>query len=1760
MQLTKVQQRIVDILREKPDGCPLGVLELKLTGETLPTLMESLNALKAKKVIAYGAHGVHLDDSYLAAQMGVAHAKRPAKSVKPELEVVREKAPVQQRHADSHEVASAAASRKKANGASPSKAAPAVHLNKRASTSSVADGFAEYLVGVPKRGVALCERSPITLLDLIESQRNVLKQLDVDTVGELVRLLDRRPLPTGLDRGTEDGLLRVLRDAARNVSHIRARLYLGALGEIGPCGLFFNAFGALCVLVGEPKGYLPRQDDDRAQAEGSLPSVIDAVLWTWALPCEEKRQKALVAAIAMYMHARNSRFSLEDQSDPNVVEHVLTEYFGSEQLTYSCAALAHAWHEECAIRYKSGLGLPESLRIASSSYWTGALDSLHQTCGPDFTVSADGKSVRFAPKTLDAWLHSMEDVTSRVVFMSLLRGDTLGAIEGTVGVTKRELKKIICKELEKAPVLMEDCLLARVKTERPSFEELSEQTRADARVNRYLHLRYANELGNYSSVLPKESMGAKKVPNDEGVRALASTKSLGAARAKTAPAVKKTLKWRLEKAEEKQPQKMKVPVVMVEERAEEWSHQETAPVQEPSIVRIENVTFTEQGIGGISTPVTRDSALAALGLDEKSVRSLGAQDVHTVGRLFEVLKEKDAKIGPCARRSLLEALKRTAFPVAAAKAVPLLTARGKRRPGGFYFNPFGLLCVAPAAAPRPARYRDVDRRAPILTSKLDSQAIGVIGTPPELSAKLMGGGLLCVSDLYGRNEHQLVSACGISLDDAAEVLRLFDAYLSESGCIISSIPEKDQLPEGRQQIMEIAPERLNALDSAIAHLKLGCSDDDLRCLYSVLLPEVRRLLTSSEEDHERNPSIWLNVLVSWFGGHQLEQTCLAMMENWRTTCLEADARGEAGLTFRMADVPFWRAAAEEFSRKHEGEILIEGCSLLLRASLDAPSLKTDVEECESDEAPVAQMVVDALVRVVRAPAQSMLLALASVHEAGSAGACAEQVRDKTAEGPLDVQGVDDALACVAQAPSQTMRSELDRVGKDEPESARDGDAIGTRTGEGDACASREGSTSGYGAEREASVTAASEPALATPVRSRFGRLLSAVFQRRAGVEPEGAPVVAPAERAQMSADNEKDGAREAREDRSGTVVVRSPDGTWRVLNNASTFIAQGGQASPTNKSERDLRRAARAQSYERAKEERAYNRDQLLLHERERRKKAQGRKAAQKPVPAAPQEKMPALTQKQAVNFSASDVPSGASLRNGGDTAAYFSTARGFVPRNRDAILMHVLREQGKAISIAELCKLYESFLSDHNVSVRDSYLGLPGERKLAISLRRSSRALMMRQAYVRYYDWSAIDFTMLDAALREMAGEDIECSVSLFIKRYPQVMQSVAAHDEDELYAIARERCSGRQHGLRVTSVPNVTFPRIPIMVCGKGDRHAQLHKLIGEMSPVRANDLAEEYERRYGVGAATVKSSFLKDFRQYLVNGRYEMSFDSFTEGEANFMQETLHGRAYIPLEFVRHCFEGAFPGSTVHKLNDANLKTIGYEISENLIVRSGIDLRWEFERIIEQHSKFACGDEGFPREMMEHSLFRSEQAQRMRELEIVEYADNAFVSAEYLRSHYGVTVSDMRSFIDAVTSYVMDEAPFTMQGLLDEGFTHQIVVLKATGEFGTEILSSVFAQGCDRTRIHSTTYGGVSIFCKTPNAFAAPNLVSKIIEREGEMDLEDLADCLKTEYGVEVSISALRQVVERADLFVATALDEMVFLNREAYSRYVQDMLEG
>ena len=479
---------------------------------------------------------------------------------------------------------------------------------------------------------------------------------------------------------------------------------------------------------------------------------------------------------------------------------------------------------------------------------------------------------------------------------------------------------------------------------------------------------------------------------------------------------------------------------------------------------------------------------------------------------------------------------------------------------------------------------------------------------------------------------------------------------------------------------------------------------------------------------------------------------------------------------------------------------------------------------------------------------------------------------------------------------------------------------------------------------------------------------------------------------------------------------------------------------------------------------------------------------------------------------------------------------------------------------IEELVKRYEDFLADHGISPNDTYLQLPGARKLAMALRRSGGILMMRQSTVRYYDWSAVDFSRLDAALREMSKENIECSISLFMRRYPDVTESVGARDEDELYAIARERCSKRRHGLRITAVPDVSFPKIPIVIFGNGNRERQVLGLIEEMSPVQANELAEEYERRYGVRSATVKSSFLKDFRQYRVNGRYELYAGALTAEESHFVEDAVQGNAYTPLGFVRKRFEGAFIGSTSRKLNDANLSALGYGISENLIVRSGVNLRREFSNLIERNGKFSRGDEGFPIEVMEHSLFRSEEARRMRELGIIEYESGSFVSAEYLRSHYGVTVSDMRDFVEAVTSYVPDEMPFTIKNLLDEGFTHRVMVLKVTGEFGTGILSSIFAQARDGMRVHNTTYGGVTIFCKSVEPFSASKLVRKTVECEGEMELEDLADQLKSKFGVEVTNSALRQLVDRSGLFVATALDETIFLDREAYSAYVKDMLDS
>ena len=494
----------------------------------------------------------------------------------------------------------------------------------------------------------------------------------------------------------------------------------------------------------------------------------------------------------------------------------------------------------------------------------------------------------------------------------------------------------------------------------------------------------------------------------------------------------------------------------------------------------------------------------------------------------------------------------------------------------------------------------------------------------------------------------------------------------------------------------------------------------------------------------------------------------------------------------------------------------------------------------------------------------------------------------------------------------------------------------------------------------------------------------------------------------------------------------------------------------------------------------------------------------------------------------------------------------GLIPKNRTAILSHVLKtvsQNGeRVVSASDFFTVYNRFLAEHDLTDSEAF-EIKTVRSLVLLLQRRDFAMVPRWSSIRYYEWGTKNFSLLEDIFQEMVSRNIECSTLLVLDEYREELEELDIRDEYELHWAARKILGDSQAGIEFGRMPMVTF--------GDGSRDMQIMELMKEMAPVSVDDFANEYARRYGVRADSFAASFLAPYRQYRSGDGYDIPRESLKQNERDWLEEELADIDYISTEFVRERFQGSFPGASRLAISDAALRPLGFEISETLIVRSGMDLRGRFSRLLDSFERFDGCDEGFGDAVLKHSQFVAELNIRLRSFALVEYKKNEFVSSRYLSEHFGVGSDDLEAYLHEVFDTIPEDQPFTIKSLGRLELSHRVDAVRASGEFGDEFFTGILSAGAGSIRFSTTSMNDVTVFCKTRRKFDSLYLVRWIVKREGSIYFEDLIDLFEQEYGIATYPAYLRQLIDRASLFFYEDQD-LVFLSQEAFHGYVRRIL--
>lgn len=470
--------------------------------------------------------------------------------------------------------------------------------------------------------------------------------------------------------------------------------------------------------------------------------------------------------------------------------------------------------------------------------------------------------------------------------------------------------------------------------------------------------------------------------------------------------------------------------------------------------------------------------------------------------------------------------------------------------------------------------------------------------------------------------------------------------------------------------------------------------------------------------------------------------------------------------------------------------------------------------------------------------------------------------------------------------------------------------------------------------------------------------------------------------------------------------------------------------------------------------------------------------------------------------------------------------------------------------NLKDLRSRYQLFLEDNKCGYKLT-LALPTDDVRCLNeLRGTHMFLVARANKIRSYKVDSRFTSELRQILTLAVARNIECGTGLILRENQELCDLYDVHDDEELYEIIRSF-------VRPGSVPGLEMGAMPLIRLGKTDRKNQMLGVLRDAgTELSREDFAQRYADAYCVDTKTVRGNYLRDMNAYLRNGRYSYVDSDLTAEQQQFIKDMVTDD-YVSLPYVEASFAAKFGATSDRLVNDQTLAPLGLEISRDLIVREGVDLRRSFTNLLMSRDSFAFGSPGFGDEVINHPEFRNAITPLLRNFTFIECNRDSFISLKRLSESTGVRRIDLGSYACSLFARTEPGVPFTVTSLRKQGFMHKLDAVVDECGFDNSFYDSIVLYGLAQEHIRRTRFSGVYMFCRKEGPFSSGDAVEYVVRQKGAIEVGDLIDVFQDEYGVAITAPDISRAVQDKGLFYNEDLD-MVMLNKRINAVYLQRLL--
>lgn len=421
-------------------------------------------------------------------------------------------------------------------------------------------------------------------------------------------------------------------------------------------------------------------------------------------------------------------------------------------------------------------------------------------------------------------------------------------------------------------------------------------------------------------------------------------------------------------------------------------------------------------------------------------------------------------------------------------------------------------------------------------------------------------------------------------------------------------------------------------------------------------------------------------------------------------------------------------------------------------------------------------------------------------------------------------------------------------------------------------------------------------------------------------------------------------------------------------------------------------------------------------------------------------------------------------------------------------------------VTFNKFCDIYNSFLRDDcSIEFDESLYITDDVKRTRKNVFSQSRVLLWKQnELIRYYDIDSRDYSELIEELNLEHYNNIELSTAKLVADHPEIMERYDIRDQYELHNLLRK------------VIPQGSFNefkcgRMPMIVFGTFDRDKAIEEILMENAPLRTDELVDMIHSEYGYDKATTLGTYLKCVNKYYHDGMYSVDFKQMSPKSRFLLEKALTEDFYFFNE-IRKIYKTEVPEGDPEEINSYNLKSMGFSVYSNYVLRNHQNLESYFEHLFLE--KEVLDITGYRKRYGYVVSFTSKLMEMKRNLRIVEFEPNQIVNFSRIESA-GVTKADIHEFCDAIYRFVGEGRFFSLQSARKAGFQHKVFDLGFADWFYANLLLS-------DERFSSARFFNNIILFSGKEDVTISSFISNRVHEHGVVDVYDLMNELSDIYG--------------------------------------------